>query len=160
AVTGKGELVKVGGRVMKNVTGYDVGRAIAGSWGTLGVMTEVTFKVLPAPEATATIVIPGLPDEIAVEVLCAAVGTPYEISGAIHVQDPLATRISHPEVRAMGAAITALRIENFADSVSYRVGKLTTMLAPYGECVVFHTEDSLAFWREMRQLAPMRGGGQ
>ena len=71
-VNGRGEIFKSGGRVMKNVTGYDLCRGLSGSWGTLAVMSEVTFKVLPAPEDTGTLILLGLPDEIAVEVLCAA----------------------------------------------------------------------------------------
>src|SRR5204863_3071411 len=77
-VNGRGEIFKSGGRVMKNVTGYDLCRGLAGSWGTLAVMSEVTFKVQPAPEDTGTLVLLGLPDEIAVEVMCAAMATPYE----------------------------------------------------------------------------------
>ena len=86
AVNGRGEVFKSGGRVMKNVTGYDLCRGLAGSWGTLAVMCEVTFKVLPLPEETATLILLGLPDEIAVEVLCDAMATPFEVSGAVHLQ--------------------------------------------------------------------------
>ena len=88
AVNGRGEIFKSGGRVMKNVTGFDLCRGLAGSWGTLAVMSEVTFKVLPMPEHTETLVLLGLPDEIAIEVLCAAMGTPFEVSGAVHLQPP------------------------------------------------------------------------
>ncbi|CAN0477425.1 unnamed protein product, partial [Phaeothamnion confervicola] len=93
AVTGLGRLIRSGGRVMKNVTGYDVARGITGSWGTLGLMTELTFKVVPKPEATATLVLFGLPDEIAVEVMCKAMGTPYEVTGAMHLQKGPASRV-------------------------------------------------------------------
>jgi len=157
AVTGKGDMIKVGGRVMKNVTGYDVARALAGSWGTLGVITEVTFKVAPVPEATATILIPGLPDEIAVEVLSSVMGTPYEVSGAVHLQQAAAARVLDPGIRESGTPITAIRLENFAHSVPYRVEKLKGMLTPYGELAVLDTEASLAFWSEMRQLTPVLG---
>src|SRR6478672_7162053 len=84
AVSGSGEVFKSGGRVMKNVTGLDLCRGLAGSWGTLAVMCEVTFKVQPIPEETATLILLGLPDEIATEVLCDAMTTPYEVSGAVH----------------------------------------------------------------------------
>src|SRR5262249_8438854 len=93
AVSGRGEVFKSGGRVMKNVTGYDLCRGLAGSWGTLAVLTEVTFKVLPAPEDTGTLVLFGLPDEIAVEVLCTAMASPFEVSGAVHLQPALAARL-------------------------------------------------------------------
>ena len=79
AVNGRAELFKAGGRVMKNVTGYDICRALCGSWGTLAVLTEVTFKVMPFPDDALTLVYPGLPDDIAVEVMCAAMRLPYEV---------------------------------------------------------------------------------
>lgn len=81
AVSGRGEIFKSGGRVMKNVTGYDLCRGIAGSWGTLAVMSEVTMKVLPKAQSTATLIFLGLTDEVAVDAMCAALGTPFEISG-------------------------------------------------------------------------------
>ena len=87
---------------MKNVTGYDLCRGLAGSWGTLAVMREVTFKVQPMPEETGTLILLGLPDEIAVEVLCDAMTTPYEVSGAVHLQPPLAGRLWHEGLRAPG----------------------------------------------------------
>src|SRR5438270_187128 len=83
----------LGGRVMKNVTGLDLCRGLAGSWGTLAVMCEVTFKVQPMPEETGTLILLGLPDEIAVEVLCEAMRTPYEVSGAVHLQRALVARL-------------------------------------------------------------------
>jgi glycolate oxidase FAD binding subunit len=156
-VTGRGESFKSGGRVMKNVTGLDVGRALCGSWGTLAIATEITFKVLPQPEATATLAIAGLPDEIAVEVLCAAMGTPYEITAALHLQKPAAMRLWHSGVRGLGDSVTALRLEGFAPSVAARVEKLKTQFKPYGDIHVFDTEPSLAFWTEMRQLTIFYG---
>jgi glycolate oxidase FAD binding subunit len=156
-VTGRGEVFKSGGRVMKNVTGLDVGRALTGSWGTLAVTTDVTFKVLPQPEATATLAITGLPDEIAVEVLCIAMGTPYEVTGAIHLQKPAAMRLWHSGVRGLGSAVTVLRLEGFPASIASRIEKLRRVLKPYGELHVFETESSLAFWSEMRQLTIFYG---
>src|ERR1700704_5186837 len=120
AVSGRGEVFKSGGRVMKNVTGYDLCRGLAGSWGTLAVMCEVTFKVQPMPEETATLILLGLPDEIAVEVLCDAMTTPYEVSGAVHLQPALVARVWHEGLRRQGQAVTAIRLENFTKSVAYR----------------------------------------
>ena len=85
---------------MKNVTGYDLCRGLSGSWGTLAVLSEVTFKVLPVPEDTATLILLGLPDEFAVEVLCTAMGSPFEVSGAVHLQPALAARLEHPGLPA------------------------------------------------------------
>lgn len=157
AVNGRGEIFKSGGRVMKNVTGVDLCRGLAGSWGTLAVMSEVTFKVVPLPETTATLVMLGLPDEIAVEVLCAAMGTPFEVSGATHLQPALVARLWHQGLRRQGQAITALRIENFSKSVTYRIGRLKEQLKAYGEMHEMDDENSLAFWGELRQLSVLQG---
>ncbi|MCB1548704.1 MAG: FAD-binding protein [Hyphomicrobiaceae bacterium] len=153
AVTGAGEIFKSGGRVMKNVTGYDLCRGIAGSWGTLAVMTEVTFKVLPMPEETRTLIFLGLPDEIAVEIMCTAMGSPYEVTGAVHLQQPLAMRLWHAGLNATRRSVTALRLEYFSSSIGYRSGKLKEMLAAYGEAEELDQEGSLSFWDELRQLS-------
>jgi glycolate oxidase FAD binding subunit len=157
AATSTGEVIKSGGRVMKNVTGIDVARGLAGSWGTLAALTEVTFKVLPAPETTATLVLAGLPDEIAVEAMCRAVGTPYEVSGTVHLSQTMVGRLWHAGLRSASQAITAIRIENFAKSVSYRVDKLKDVLKQYGTIQVLDHESSVAFWDELRQLSVLQG---
>ena len=156
-VNGRGDIFKSGGRVMKNVTGVDLCRGIAGSWGTLAIMTEVTFKVLPAPEDTGTILLLGLPDEIAVEVLCAAMGTPYEVSGAVHLQPSLVARLWHDGLRQQGQAVTALRVENFTKSVAYRTARLKEHFKAYGEIHQLDRTNSLSFWSELRQLSVLMG---
>jgi glycolate oxidase FAD binding subunit len=155
AVNGRGEIFKAGGRVMKNVTGVDLCRGLAGSWGTLAVMSEVTFKVLPLAEHTETLVLLGLPDEIAVEVLCSAMGTPFEVSGAVHLQPAMARRLDHTGLAGQGQAVTALRLENFTRSVLYRKAKLKAHLKAYGEIHDLDRDNSLAFWQELRSLAPL-----
>jgi glycolate oxidase FAD binding subunit len=157
AVNGRGEIFKSGGRVMKNVTGYDLCRGLAGSWGTLAVMCEVTFKVQPIPEDTATLILLGLPDAIAVEVLCDAMTTPYEVSAAVHLQPALVARLWHTQLCRLGQAITALRLEHFAKSVTYRREKLATHLRAYGEIHEFDAANSHAFWGELRQLSVLQG---
>jgi hypothetical protein len=112
-----GAIVKNGGRVMKNVTGYDLVKLMAGSWGTLGVLTEVAFKVLPAPEAAAGLSIAGLSELQAVEAMAVALGSPFEVTGAAHLP---------------GEGRTLLRIEGFAASVAYRAGRLADLMAPFG----------------------------
>lgn len=157
AVNGRGETFKSGGRVMKNVTGYDVARGLAGSWGTLAVMTEVTFKVVPAPESTATLVLFDLTDELAVEAMCAAMGTPFEVSAAVYLQESLTARLWHDGLRAAGKSITALRLENLAKSISYRSERLKGLLRPYGEIQLLEGGAALAFWDELRKLSVVSG---
>jgi len=154
-VNGRAELFQAGGRVMKNVTGYDVSRGLAGSWGTLAVMTEVTFKVIPWPETAATVIFLGLPDNLAVELLCAAMAEPVEVSGAVHLQAPVAGRLNHPGLRAMGKAVTALRLENFSTAVNGRKQRLKEALKVYGKALELDHRETLEFWGELRRLSVM-----
>src|SRR5512143_448318 len=108
AINGRGEIIKAGGRVMKNVTGYDLARALAGSWGTLAVMTEIAIKVLPAQREVRTLLCFGLADPTGVEVLGLALGTPFEVSGTVHVNGELARRFSDEEISGPGQSVTAI----------------------------------------------------
>ncbi len=152
-VNGRAELFQSGGRVMKNVTGYDVARGLAGSWGTLAVLTEVTFKVLPWPETAVTVVYLNLPDNLAVELLCTAMAQPVEVSGAVHLQAPLASRLSHPGLKSMGKSVTALRLENFSGAVTARKQKLKEALKVYGKALELDHRETLEFWGELRRLS-------
>jgi glycolate oxidase FAD binding subunit len=139
-VNGRGEAFKSGGKVMKNVTGYDLSKILAGSWGTLAVLDEVSVKVLPAPDQTRTLLLLGLDDEAAVKAMCAAMGSPHEVSGAAHV-----------------AGRTALRVEGVAPSVEARLKGLRELLAG-AEMQELGTLESRAFWREVRDVAPLKRG--
>jgi glycolate oxidase FAD binding subunit len=157
AITGAGQAFRGGGRVMKNVTGYDLCRAVCGSWGTLAVMTGVTFKVLPRPERTGTLILLGLDDTSGVEALCAALGTPFEVSGAVHLQAPLAARLRHAGLAATGKAISALRIETFASSLRYRLDRLKDALGAFGVIHELDDQNALSFWGELRDLSVLQG---
>ena len=152
-VNGLGELFKSGGRVMKNVTGYDVARGLAGSWGTLAAFCDVTFKVLPWPDDAVTLLFPNLLEEIANEMMCAAMGLPYEISGAVHLPVDLAARLEHDGLRQYGTSLTALRLENTTQSVGYRSRKVMDHLKAYGEPLQLDLQDPFAFWGELRRLS-------
>lgn len=146
-VDGRGTVIKNGGRVMKNVTGYDLVKLMAGSYGTLGVLSELSFKVLPVPEAVATILVQGLGDEEAVRALSAALGSPFDVSGA-----------AHAPVGVDGAPVTMIRVEGFADSVAYRAEALKTLLAGFGEIAVeTDPERVAASWRWMRDVEAFAG---
>lgn len=152
-VNGRGEVFKSGGRVMKNVTGYDVARAVTGSWGTLAVLSEVTFKVAPLPESILTLVYPKLPDDLAVELMTVAMGTTAEITGAAHLQRPLAGRLQNAKLKNAGEALTLLRLENFVPSIAYRKDKLKQALKIYGTPLELGTEESWSLWADLRRLS-------
>ena len=118
AVSGRGETFKSGGRVVKNVTGYDLCKVLAGSYGTLAVMTDVTVKVLPRAETEQTVLVLGLDDAAATRAMSAAMNSSNDVSGAAHFPAPLAASIQ----AEAGRAITALRLEGVAPSVAHRRG--------------------------------------
>ncbi|MFC3084837.1 FAD-binding protein [Tabrizicola soli] len=137
-VDGAGTVVKNGGRVMKNVTGYDLVKLLAGSRGTLGMLTEVGFKVQALPEAEATLVIEGLDREAGLAALRRALGSPFDVSGA---------------ARHSGRSL--IRVEGMAGSVAYRLGRLRALLG--GEVTVAEGAASAALWREVRDVVPFHG---
>jgi glycolate oxidase FAD binding subunit len=153
AVTGRGELIKAGGKVVKNVTGYDLAKLMAGSWGTLAVLTEVTIKVLPAARTEATLMIFGLPDDRANAAMVAAMNAPVEVSGAAHL--PLATARLAPLKGQM--AVTALRLEGFAASVAARAEHLATALKSFGRAERLDADHSREFWIQIREVEAFVG---
>jgi glycolate oxidase FAD binding subunit len=152
AVNGRGQIIKAGGRVMKNVTGYDLGRTLAGSWGTLAIMTEISLKVLPIQRESRTLVCFGLTDQTAIEALCIAMGTPFEVSGTLHAHAELAARFSDSEIAGAEAPVTAIRVENFPASARYRATRLRQALLAYSPAVELDHERSKKFWNEVRAL--------
>ncbi|WP_372893444.1 FAD-binding protein [Rhodosalinus sp.] len=142
-VDGTGRVVSNGGRVMKNVTGYDLVRLLCGSRGRLGVITEVALKVLPAPETQGMLVLEGLDVERAVAAMATALGSPYEVTGAAH--DPQAAR-------------TWLRIEGFAAQVDYRLERLAARLADFGAAEAVRDAEAVAgVWAGVRDVAAFHG---
>lgn len=152
-VTGHGQLVKAGGRVVKNVTGYDLCKLLAGSFGTLAVMGEVTFKVLPRSEASLTLLAAGSDEPTLLALLRAATGTPCEISGAAYLPPLAAGRSAVGAVRSAGRGLAAVRLEGFGPSVAYRNGELQRLLARPGVTfAALEDEDSRTLWREIRDV--------
>lgn len=137
-VDGTGMVVRAGGRVMKNVTGLDLARLMAGAHGTLGVLTEVALKVLPAPEREATLRLSGLDTGAAIAAMGAALGTPFEVSGAAFDAE---------------AGVARLRLEGFAASVAERMERLAARLAPWGRA----EEEPEADWRAIRDVTDFAG---
>jgi glycolate oxidase FAD binding subunit len=148
AVTGRGEIVKAGGRVVKNVTGYDLSKLMAGSWGTLAVMTEVTIKVLPAARTELTLLLFGLDEARACEAMGRAMNAPMEVSGAAHL--PQAVAVRAPLKAEM--AVTALRLEGFEASVAARAETLGALLREFGRAERLDAGHSRGFWAQVREV--------
>ena len=155
-VNGRGEIVKAGGRVMKNVTGLDLAKLLAGSRGSLALLTEVTFRVLPVPETATTIVVSGLDDAHATAAMATALSTSVEVSGAAHLPESVRGRLiagALPE----GAA-TVLRLEGLSASVAVRSEKLKAAMGSFGPVTTLDAETTATLWREIRDVSPYADG--
>jgi glycolate oxidase FAD binding subunit len=142
-INGAGEAIRSGGRVLKNVTGLDLCKLLSGSYGTLGVITEVTLKVLPKPETSATLLIETPDLASAVAALSAGLGSPFGVSAAAALP-------------GTGHVLAALRLEDFAASVAYRMEKLRGLLGSFGAQRVMEDAESRAFWRDVREVEPLQ----
>ncbi|MCP5086701.1 MAG: FAD-binding protein [Rhodobacteraceae bacterium] len=146
-VDGSGTVIKNGGRVMKNVTGYDLVKLMCGSYGTLGVLSEVAFKVLPDVETVVCVLIEGLSDAAAVRALCLALASPFEVTGAAHTPSGID-----------GEPVTMIRVEGFEESVVYRAAQLQALLAEFGESSVETNPARVAGgWRWVRDVEAFAG---
>ncbi|HVK42384.1 MAG TPA: FAD-binding protein [Phenylobacterium sp.] len=151
-VNGFGETFAAGGRVVKNVTGFDLPKLITGSFGTLCVATELTVKVLPAASDTATLVLLGLSDEAAMSVMSQALGSPAQVSAAAHLPADIAGISSVAGITGQAAA-TLLRLEGVRPSVAARVGHLAQALEAAGPQILLDREPSLAIWKDVADAA-------
>lgn len=147
-VSGRGEAFKAGGRVVKNVTGYDVPKLMAGSYGTLAALTSITLKALPKAESEETLVIEGLGDDAAVDAMSLAMQSPCEVSAAAHL----------PQAVAGGPARTLLRLEGVPPSIAYRRDKLIKIVAADTSHRVIGPEDSRAQWIAIRDVHLLADG--
>lgn len=152
AVNGRGEVFKSGGTVVKNVTGYDLCKIVSGAYGTLGVLTEMSIKVLPKPETALTLLVFGLDDITGIAALSDAMNSSHELSACAHLPAPVARRSKVPVVSGAGAAVTALRLEGPAPSTAFRAGKLTDLLRGHGQTAIMDVADSAVLWREIRDV--------
>ena len=169
-INGRGEHLTFGGQVMKNVAGYDVSRLLAGSWGTLGLITEVSLKVLPMAPAEAYLMC-ALPQAQALNLLHQWGGQPLPLNASCWVKDN--TQAGAPEmlfVRLRGAlaAVQAAKLR-----MSQDVAKLQSELIEQSaesaaqdwalcrdQALPFFTQHSanedLALWRlSVPQTAPV-----
>ena len=161
AVSGFGDSFKTGGKVVKNVTGYDLCKLLTGSWGTLAVMTEVTLKVMPRPEAERTLVLRGLDDVTANRAMTAALGSPFDVASAAH----LPNSTLRPASGALAAlapkaqAVTLLRLEGIEASAASRAASLTRLLAGFGAAELIADAASGEVWDAIRDVLPFAANG-
>jgi glycolate oxidase FAD binding subunit len=161
AVSGFGDSFKAGGRVVKNVTGYDLCKLLAGSWGTLAVMTEVTLKVMPRPESERTLLLRGLDDVAANRAMTAALGSPFDVSGAAHVPNSVfrAAAGRPGDLGSRPEAVTLLRLEGITASAAHRAAALTRLLSPFGVAEILEDAASAAAWSSVRDVKPFAASG-
>lgn len=151
AVSGRGEAFKSGGRVVKNVTGYDLCKLVAGSWGTLAAMIDVTIKTLPKPETEETVVVAGLDDARAAQAMAAAMGSSCDVSAAAHL--PKSVAMGFDGIHMPNGA-TAFRLEGVGPSVRHRKAALAELLKPFGLVDYADEAHSRALWRGVRDAKP------
>ncbi len=161
AVSGFGDTFKAGGKVVKNVTGYDLCKLIAGSWGTLAVMIEVTIKVMPKAESETTLVLRGLDDAAANRAMTAALGSPFDVSGAAHVPRSVLRGSGH-DLAALDSAqqgVTLLRLEGIKASVAHRARSLADALATFGKADSVDDASSAPLWAAIRDVVSFAAAG-
>jgi len=144
-VNGFGEMIKSGGRVKKNVTGLDLVKLGCGAHGTLGVLTEVTFKLLPESETSATLALYSLDDEKGIAALSAGLTSPFQITGAAHL----------PPGTVMPEAVTLLRLEGAPASVDYRTAALAKLIAGFGTAEALPVDRAETLWQSVRDVLPL-----
>lgn len=141
--SGEGQLISSGGRVMKNVTGYDLVKPMAGAFGTLGILTQISLKLLPKPEMVATMICNNTDCHTAVAIMSKALSSPYEVSGAAHWGNS-----------------TYLRLEGFERSVAERFENLTRLMADLdleGIEISRQSEpqDNVRIWEKITNVEPL-----
>jgi glycolate oxidase FAD binding subunit len=161
AVSGFGDSFKAGGRVVKNVTGYDLCKLLAGSWGTLAVMTEVTLKVMPRAESERTLVLRGLDVLAANKAMTAALGSPFDVSGAAHLPGSALRTTQGPlgEIAAPDQSVTLLRLEGITVSAKHRAVSLAAALASFGRAEIVEDSHSASLWAGARDVVPFAASG-
>ncbi len=157
-VSGRGEAFKSGGRVVKNVTGYDLSKLLCGSYGTLAVLSEVTVRTVPGPEKTRTVLALGLAASDAGAAMERAANATFEVTGLAHFPSEIAEISAVRYVADAGASVTAFRLEGPSDSVLERTRALRAALneAWSLDCAVeeLHGHNSAALWAEVGNASP------
>ncbi|MGX9352691.1 FAD-binding protein [Shimia sp. W99] len=148
-IDGTGQILKNGGRVMKNVTGYDLVKLMAGSWGTLGVLSEVSLKVQAIPECVGTLAWRGLGWIAAQKVFADALGSPFDVTGAARLPEGWGS----PDEKSW----TFVRVEGLEESVNYRLGRLQELVSVEPEKIVVDSDENAKLWQAVRDVEPFAG---
>ena len=152
AVSGRGESFKSGGRMFKNVTGFDLSKLMCGSFGTLAIFTELTFKVLPAPEDVRTVLLAIDDAAEATRAMTLALQSPNDVSGAAFLPGSVTKRSAISSIAGAGTGMAVLRLEGFGPSVDYRASALSKLLSEFGELGALAHSDSVELWSEVRDV--------
>lgn len=153
-VSGRGEIFQAGGRVVKNVTGYDLMKLHAGAYGTLSALTDITVKVLPAPEKTRSVLLFGLDDAQAVKAMTQAMGSSHEVSAAAHLPAGIAAGFDSGHFPDGPSSVTAIRVEGPGPSVTHRCAALRRELAGQADSEELHSHNSASLWCYIRDVMP------
>ncbi|GLQ06496.1 FAD-binding protein [Sneathiella chinensis] len=145
--TGRGQAFKTGSRVMKNVTGYDLCKLVAGSYGTLTIASRMTFKVLPRPEKTRTVLVFGVGEAEAVAAMRDALSSEHEVCAAAYLPEGVARRSGVSYLQSENRSVVALRIEGPGPSAEFRCVAIRGLMAAYGETEELHGQNSGTLWR-------------
>lgn len=156
AINGRAETWKSGGKVIKNVSGYDMSKLIAGSWGTLSVVTEVIFKVLPAPPTSMSLAVWGLSSEQGMALLTDIISTPYETSGLAYLPQSALAAIERSELTFPGESLTLIRLEGTKLSVNERLQAIRKRQPEGYENSVLDQAESIATWSWIRDVTPLQ----
>ena len=151
-INGKGEVIKSGGTVVKNVTGYDLSKILSGSFGTLTVLTEISVKVLPKPESNKTLVIDNPHLLKALDYLSLALSSSSDPSGGVFYPEYFRNYFTFNDL-TVGGPITAIRIEGSSNSIDHRIKKLCKELEIQSNDIsILEPEQSNIFWEKTRSL--------
>ncbi len=156
-INGQGQAIKNGGQVMKNVTGLDLVKLMGGSWGTLGFLTEVSFKVLPQPETEITLALHDLTDAAAAQLLAKVMATSAEVSGAAHAPADVAAHLFEKPVRG---GVTFVRLEGLKETIAVRRDRVLASLGQLSKVDELDPKTSKKLWTKIRDVMPFADGSQ
>jgi len=155
--TGRGQPFHTGSRVMKNVTGYDLCKLVAGSYGTLAVATNLTFKVLPKAEKTRTVLVFGVELETAVGLMRDGISSVHDVTSAAYLPDEIATRTGIDYVAGAGTSVVAFRIEGPGPSAEFRCNAIRKMMSEHGNTEELHGHNSETLWAYIGDVTAFAG---